>query len=275
MIKIEKFDNFKDDFDERVSGKLFYKFVIVLFAFYIFLIICSQIFYANYSYVTISGTSMQNTLNPNPVASKQDGVYIKYTQDVDYGDIIILNSRITNYKTTIIKRALAFEGDFITIAKVPVEGVAGGEYRFMRKKLNSPVEVLYEDYIKGYQFWSANKSIYVPSEKISYEETFYGNYKKLGYKEKTFPVDELDGKEVTFFEVPENHVFFMGDNRSDSTDARSWAGTHETSKIVGKVIDIIHDGTNYPGNHVWWINRMVGFIKICWNDILRFFGANI
>ena len=66
----------------------------------------------------------------------------------------------------------------------------------------------------------------------------------------------------------------MGDNRANSTDAR-FIGTKSTDKILGYVVEIIRDGSNYEGNNDWWKNRFVGFAKICYKEVLRFFGANV
>ncbi len=282
-----EYKNFIEDIEDRASNKLFYKFVIVLFAFYMFLLICNQAFYSNFSYLTIFGTSMQNTLNPYPrkvttqngrEESWQDGVYVRLSQNVDYGDIVIIQSDGISAHDSIIKRVLGKEGDYITIAKIDVEGVEGGEYRFMRVRADSGgvVEVLYEDYIRSYTEWTANEyhtGQITDANGIVYERNFY-NYYTLSYPSKKFKVNELDGKEVTFFQVPENHIFFMGDNRANSTDAR-FIGTKSTDKILGYVVEIIRDGSNYEGNNDWWKNRFVGFAKICYKEVLRFFGANV
>lgn len=287
MERIE-YKNFMEDIEDRSSNKLFYKFVIVLFAFYLFLLICNQSFYSNFSYLTIYGTSMQNTLNPHPrrtIAqngsneSWQDGVYIRLSQNIDYGDIVIIQSDGLSAHDSIIKRVLAKEGDYFTIAKIDVEGVEDGEYRFMRVKNGSggKVEVIYEDYIKSYTEWTDNEhhSSQITINDVVYERNFYIYYNsQLIYEKAEFEVAELGGKKVEFFKVPENHIFFMGDNRANSTDARV-IGTKNVDKVLGYVVEIVRDGSKYEGNNDWWKNRFVGFIKICYKEVIRFFGANV
>ena len=224
---------------------------------------------------------MQNTLNPDAKVQedKQDGVFIRKTQDVDYGDIIILQTHgqvqsQNGENPTIIKRALAFGGDYITIAKIDVlNSRLGKEYRFMRvKKSVGQVEVVEEDYIKSYELWtgtSEGTSILVNG--VSYERKFYEKYWTY-FQCKEIYVAEM-GQNVLFFEIPAGQVFFMGDNRSGSTDART-IRPFEVEDIVGKVEIIVRNGSNddYPAN---WFYKFKGFVELCWKEILRFFGANI
>ncbi len=283
MTSVHKYTNYKDEFTDKISARLFYKFAVVLFAFYIVVLLCTQAFYLNYSYITISGESMQNTINPNPVEivtkdgreRVQDGVFVKLTQDVDYGDIVILKSNISNKNKTIIKRVLAFEGDHITIARVPKEGLLKGELRFMRVKSGSTkVEILEENYIRSHFEWiggfeEGSCKLY---GNVYYEDMFFTNY--FGYyQSREYYVPQI-GENVLFFEVPQENVFFMGDNRANSTDAR-FLGTYNSDKIVGRVVEIVKNGTKYEGNHFWWFNRIVSTIKVCWQEVLRFFGANV
>ncbi len=289
MEKNIRYKYFKNEYEDRVSNKLFIKFLIVLFIFYFILIVCFQTFFTNYTYVTILGQSMRPTLNKKPCHIEyddyenkqyvQDGVYLKYTQDIDYNDIVVIDARYQGLKDTIIKRALAFGGDYITIAKVQKEGKLYGEYRFMRRKKNSAkIEILEEKYILDYSEWSLEAGIKDEND-VVYEKSFYVTLKlENNYPTQTFPVS-LDGgqsqTEVVFFKVPDNHLFFMGDNRSHSTDAREAPGPVEMNKVVGKVVEIVPNGTKYPNNGSWWWHRVVGFINVVWKEILRFFGAHI
>ena len=75
---------------------IFYRFIYALLVAFALILILGIAFENGYGYVTIQGTSMQPTLNPDPVyiqgqGTFQDAVFIKYTQDVDYGDIIVIN----------------------------------------------------------------------------------------------------------------------------------------------------------------------------------------
>jgi signal peptidase I len=57
--------------------------------------------------------------------------------------------------------------------------------------------------------------------------------------DKSYRVQFLDGvqQKVEAFEVPEDHIFMMGDNRNQSSDSRYW-GALPMDKIMGK-LDLI------------------------------------
>ena len=148
---------YQDEKDDKLSQKIFIRFIVIFFVFYLIIMAISFCFYQNFSYVTISGKSMQPTLNTNPVLVKtdrgseylQDGVYIKHTQDVEYQDIVVIDTTPKNAleKTTIIKRVIALEGDYVSIVKIESEN-GNREYRVLRVEENtSKVEVLKEESI--------------------------------------------------------------------------------------------------------------------------------
>lgn len=269
----QEYKYFLDEKEDKQSDKLFFKFAIVLFVIYLVVFASAFIFRANFEYITINGCSMQNTLNPNPVEIDnelvQDGVYIKLTQNVNYGDIIVLNK---TEEESIIKRALAFGGDYVTIASISYDG--NRDYRFMRVKQGSDeVEILNEaNYIKSYDLWNMVEGEVVGD--VEYETSIYLNYQGLQYNTKTFDV-LLDGKEreVVFFEIPDDHVFYMGDNRTGSYDAR-FSGTLNKSHIEGYVVKIVHNGTLTKQNAFSSLFQQIGdFFSIIWGEISRFFGA--
>ena len=160
------FEYFKDKKEDRVSKRTFIWFVIILVSFYLLIFFTNLYFQANFKYIQVNGLSMQPTLNQTPVyvtqtyerdgnkiseqKSVQDGVYIKLTQEADYGDIIIVDKRNTNSTEgyTVIKRLLGKEGDKVSIVRLNIDG--NEEYRFLRIKAGGDrVEVVYEDYIIG------------------------------------------------------------------------------------------------------------------------------
>ena len=117
---------------------IFYRFIYALLVAFALILVLGIAFENGYGYVTIQGTSMQPTLNPDPVyiqgqGTFQDAVFIKYTQDVDYGDIIVINvPEQDNEDYSIIKRVIAKEGDYISIVKLPIaqeNGQAEWQYR--------------------------------------------------------------------------------------------------------------------------------------------------
>ena len=275
MSKSPEYRYYEDEKMDSLSNRIFYRLAIILVIFYMVLIIFTNLFYSKYTYITITGTSMQPTLNKNPVLVQtddsrslmQDGVYLEKTKDIDYNDIIVLNTvdHPTEKSTTIIKRTMALGGDYVSIAKVSYKGI--NSFHFLRVKKNTNrVEILDEDYIKSYALWNSMPSIELNG--VYYQMEFYNEYSPTNVQ-KTFTVN---GKDITFFLVPEDNIFFMGDNRSGSSDSRSNFKTFNISRVIGKVVKVVHNGTKYKGNKSWWWNRFVNFLAICWDEILSIFS---
>ena len=280
------FQDVKEEKKAKKSGWLFL-FITVLICVCFFGIAYS--FNQNYYYIEVEGNSMQPTINPSPVVvtrtvgnitkevSVQDGVFVVPTKEIDYEDIIILEDMFVD-KKTIIKRALAFEGYYVTIAKVKNdEGMM--VFRLMRVKTGSNVvEVLKEDYIKSEWAWA---TYYSPAESqipqdnqtadVIYEIDFYQTFSGGGYQECLF---EVEGRQIKFFKVPENELFYLGDNRTESTDSTE-EGTISVNNVMGKVVRIVRNGTYHSGNIFFFFNRFGEVLSIIWDEILRFFGANI
>lgn len=278
MFERPNYIYFKDEKEDKISEKLFKKFVVIVLVFYIFIFLFGYLFYQNYAYITISGQSMQNTLNPNPVAVQtergiemlQDGVYINLKQTPTYNDIVVIDISSVSFlnKETIIKRVIALENDYVTI----IRDSEKNEYRVLRIKNNTNnIELLEEDYVKSYSEWSGSyfdNDIIING--ISYERSFYTTFSEY-YQVTTF---NYNGNDVLFFKVPQSNFFFLGDNRANSSDSRG-IGTLPISNVKGTVVEIVSNGTQYNGNNIWWLKRFEGFFKVVWREILIFFGANV
>lgn len=289
MSKTPYTKHFKEEKEERKAKKSGWLFLFVtIFVCCAFFGIAFS-FNQNYYYIEVEGKSMQPTINPNPVvvvkdfgsyseeASVQDGVFVRPTKDVDYEDIIILENMFPERKT-IIKRALAFEGDYVTIAKVEnEEGMM--VFRLMRVKSgHSKVEILSEDYVKSEWEWA---TLYSPAESqmpqdsqtadVVYEIDFYKTFSKGNYQQRIF---QVEGRKIKFFKVPENQLFYLGDNRTQSRDSTE-EGTANISNLLGKVVRIARNGTYHSGNVFFFFNRFGEVLSIIWDEILRFFGASI
>ena len=118
---------FKKEREEKNATQVLYRILFVMIIIFVAFFSVNYVFDQKYEYITIRGQSMQPTLNQAPVLTAivsngktsynwlQDGVYMEKTKNVDYNDIKILNHH-TDEKT-ILKRVLAFEGDYISIIK--------------------------------------------------------------------------------------------------------------------------------------------------------------
>ena len=295
MEEIE-YNYFLDELQEKSLRKIFSIFVVILMAIFATFFYIKIHFENNYDYITINGLSMQPTLNAEPVyingKSVQDGVYIKRGTDADYGDIIIVDKR-QDIGKTIIKRLLGKGGDLITIIKLDVGERA--EYRFVRiKNGTNNVEVLEENYIcgeslnssgykrsLGYQEWGAKiDSKYDYESGCNYEELFYLQYfwDSLTNSAKTNNVYRHEityqgqvYSDVKFYKIEENKIFYMGDNRGESGDARQ-SGTEYQSKINGKVVSIAHNSTTSRNSFFYILNRITSFFDVLWQEIVEIFA---
>lgn len=276
MEQLQEYKYFKDEKEEKQSNKLFIKFIVILFVVFSFIFCVVSIYHSNFQYVKITGCSMQPTLNENPIEvdgyDVQDGVYIKLTKSIDYGDIVVIDKdKKSDKDDLIIKRALAFGGDYVTIASISYNDTR--DYRFMRvKQGHQEVEIIYEDYIKSYAYWNS----YAGSVEngVEYENPLYTKYLSLNYETKVFSL-QLGGqeKEVVFFKVPENNIFYMGDNRTGSLDARI-NGTELKAHVLGKVVKIVNNGTFIQEEPAkWFFQQISDFFSIVWKEISIFFGA--
>ncbi len=169
----------------------------------------------------VEGASMYPTINQN--ALENDVVYIKRTQDVTNGDMVIINAlAYTHEEAYYIKRVVAVAGQTVEFVKVAEEDGSYKTYKdfdnenYSCKKYRLKVdgELLEEDYI-NHEIKDNPNTMLLRQETTS---EFYINYVKGG----------------KVFTVPENSVFILGDNRRVSNDSK-YFGAVQLKDIVGKV----------------------------------------
>ena len=116
-----KYLYFEDERCTKLTKKCLKSMYIAFFVVAVIFTILYSWFHNNYYIMTITGRSMQPTLNADieSQSQTQDMAIVDKDGDIDYGDIIIIKQpNNPNSDTTIIKRVLAFEGDKISLVKV-------------------------------------------------------------------------------------------------------------------------------------------------------------
>lgn len=240
---------------------LFYIFLVYFILFSIY--IGGYIYFRNtYELSEVFGASMQNTLNPN-IYSQNDGddlVYVNIKKKPERFDIIVIKDKDSSGKEIkLIKRVIGMPDDLITIKK----DTSGGFYHvYYVNRETKEIEKLDETYIKSYEDWTDSKSSYTVGD-IEYEDEFYTNFIASG----KYETEKIDG--TTFFKVPENNIFYLGDNRARSSDSRA-RGTGEIKNVEGVAEIILSDAAKTNAN-VFGI-KFKSIFSFLWKELTRFFA---
>ncbi len=261
-------------FEEAKFEKLAYNYMRrAIFAFLIIMTIVTTfatLFHARYYYFVVSGPSMQGTLNPDPDnQGLQDAVIVDKYKKVDYGDIIIINrAKDDPEKTSIVKRLIAFEGDYVTIKAVTLDN-GKQEFRvFVKKAGEDEIVEMQEDYIDHEKYWPTTGYTFT-YQGVTYEKKFFDALLAGGYDPAAGVVRlEGDPDGALYYKIPKGEFFFMGDHRNISKDSRSYDFKHfKYEQIVGSVCYISHNANKYrPATAV-----MVGNWRMIFDLLLNFF----
>ncbi len=237
-----------------VLSKVFFGIFIAYIIIFIIFMASYMAFKARFTCVPINGISMQPTINANVVKNDPnnpdevgDWVFIE-KREMKYGDIVVFDAKkYHDEELCLIKRALAFEGDAVTIIKMNVPEYNEPVYKICRAKASTvqdgsvdpeDIEVLDEDYTTDPYDWTYN-SIYTTTEPLydyHFKQTFFtsGKYETI-----------MDTTGIMYAIVPENEFFYMADNRSDGSDSRA-RGTESVSSVRGVVAIHVKDAATSP-----------------------------
>ena len=252
------------------------------------------IFYAQYGYFSVSGSSMSVTINPdididdyhydsegNIVYDSQDAVICKYGQMPERNEIFIIKYPTPkDPKNTLIKRAIAFEGDRVSIFK--------DENGIFKTRIiyagTDEVVTLDEEYIDSperdnHALWSKGAGTSDENSTFVYDDYFYRTYFKTDSVGREYGVKvsvEYEGQNAWFFEIGEDRVFYMGDNRLDSEDSRAkLQKLGRTQDIVGVVKYIIRDCALKENQNMLWWNQFIGEITFIFKEFSKNFVWNL
>lgn len=277
-----QFEYFEDERCEKVATRCLKTIYITFFVFFVIFIALFCAFQSEYYFIRITGRSMQPTLNPDITmqSEAQDYCIVDKDGELDYGDIVIIRSPSDpDSDQTIIKRVLAFGGDKISIFKSRDEN---GEmyYHFARiKSGTNEVEILEEDYIKmdgDLPAWESLTS-YVYNNVI-YERNFFRNYFSINgrfYSSSRTRRVTVDGVgSVLFYQLEEDEIFYMGDNRSNSTDGREYGPVKVSDMVIGKVVKIVENGAYSDLFFVRGYYQLKGILEYFFPKLLDYFAWN-
>lgn len=261
---------------------------VVLFFFLLFFA-WYTVFITTHKFYAVKGVSMMPTLNseitedeimydPDVQQLSYDAVYVDKSTKPRLFDIVVVEYSKTN---SVIKRLMATEGDYITIAKGTT--TSGDEcFYFYRIPKGTDLASFSDEHakldemsgqngytIRGYEDWYKNKAtssqppktISTSSGTNEYEYNFY--YKFLSEYQEGDDEFYTSPNGLVYVKVPDGKRFFMGDNRGHSTDSRE-NGFVDKEKIVGRAEFIVENYT--------FVNRILEVVKFYFSEMEKFFA---
>ena len=260
-------------------------FLYIILIFFLIFFAWYTVFITTHKFYEVRGVSMMPILN-NQITEEQlindtenaqnlayDAVYVDKITNPEIFDIIVVERPGSS---SVIKRLMAREGDYITIAKG--ESPNGAECFYFYR---IPSGVNPEDYSdeqalvkengeNGYQIYNS-ETLWIHKAKSQivtasigpweYEYNFYSTF--LARYEIDSDGYYVSESGLVYVQVPENMVFYMGDNREYSSDCRENGFCNE-DYIVGRAEFIVYDYN--------FANRLWEVIKFYFREMEDFFA---
>lgn len=249
--------------DAKLTFYLVTRSLLYVLIFFFAFFFCWYIFFiSTHTFFVVSGQSMAPTLNAS--GSDTDAVYVDRLTPAKLNDIVVIETSSKD----IIKRVVAVEGDYVSIymdgdnfylhrisSGTDIEGLTGAD-TLVNETSGDSGYTINDSYCWG------NHSSAVLHDGVTYEPRFFSTY-LLDYANgstTTYSFVELDG--AIYVQVPEDCVFYLGDNRSNSQDGRD-NGFASLENVVGRVEIVVYD-YNFG-------NRLGSVVNFYFEEIEKFF----
>lgn len=175
------------------------------------------------AFVPIIGDSMENTIYDGQYCMVQRKLF-----DVDYGDIIMINTAGAGEDDhIIIKRVIAKAGDRVLFMRTE-DG--GNVELYVCKRGETSFTLMQEEYIKE-QMIPDNLNI---DHRVFTNMTVAPYSVVLGSELTALDRTTMNASRV----IPDGEVFVLGDNRNVSRDSRDY-GTFSYDQIISKVLYVL------------------------------------
>lgn len=251
----------------------------ILLIFFAIFFIWYTTFISTHKYYVVTGASMKDSLNSSLAldddSRSEDAVYVNTVEKVKTFDVVVATRQVYNaekkkyQKKDVVKRVMALEGDYISIAyhddghgnqalyfyRIP-KGVNLSQFNDESARLDeSTGKMGYTIY--SYEEWMDRKSLstFIGDEqtsaerfnKVKYENDFFGTFLD-GHLEEISQLEYGKSNEnffvssagIVYVKVPKGKFFCMGDNRGHSSDSRD-NGFYDMKQIVGRVEIVIYN----------------------------------
>lgn len=250
----------------------------IVLIFFLIFFVWYTVFSVTHRYYIVEGASMQPYLNASiattDTSSSQDAVYVNLNGKIDVYDVVVIEG-VSNTSPSIIKRVVAKEGDFISIAKsgnsfylfrIDAEDMTLNENNEYTTMVSDENALIYENerntgYEIKYDDWnSVDERVY---NGVHYDYGFYSQFIQGYVNESDVYSYYVSSDNLIYVQVPENSTFCLGDNRAHSSDSRTY-GFISYDNIVGDVEITVY---NYS-----FVNRVFEVIKYYYYQVEEFFA---
>lgn len=250
----------------------------IVLIFFLIFFIWYTVFSVTHRYYIVEGASMQPYLNasiaPTDTSSSQDAVYVNLNGKIEVYDVVVIEG-VSKTSPSIIKRVVAEEGDFVSIAKsgnsfflfrIDAEDMTLNENNEYTTLVSDENALVFENerntgYEIRYDDWNGvDERVY---NGVHYDYGFYSQFIQGYVNESDAYSYYVSSDNLIYVQVPEGKTFCLGDNRAHSSDSRTY-GFISYDNIVGDVEITVY---NYS-----FVNRVFEVIKYYYYQVEEFFA---